>query len=329
MTTRPLLLLAAALAAGLLGGGRPGKRIRRGAARAGRGLRWFWRWPRPRAGQRPASARRPAPSVRPAAAVGDAAYDGAALRRWVMASDPGDETPVRITGTALRDSTAADDRRWLVLAVEQVEHGGRVRACCGRARIDVGGEALLGDVGRGDRLRVWAQLRPPRGFATPGAWDAAAQARRDGVHAFGYAKSARLVERAGPGELAAWRRWASRARAWCRARLGASVLPGQEQAVVRAMVLGDRGGLDPQTSEEFRVAGTYHVLAISGAQVALVAALLVWLLRRLHRASRRDGGPGLAGARLLRGAGGRGGSGVAGGGNGGRAGRGARPRPGR
>jgi competence protein ComEC len=278
--TRPLLWLAAALAAGCAVGpgldrGPAGALLVLAAAALVLALAAPARWAVAALGAAATAA------GAAGAAVGDAAYEGAALRRWVMASALGDEAPVRITGTALRDSTAADDRRWLVLAVEQIEHAGCVQPCSGRARIDVGGEALLGEVSRGDRVHVWAQLRLPRGFATPGAWDAAAQARRDGIHAFGHAKSARLVEHAGPGELAAWRRWASRARAWSRARIGASVLPGQEQAVVRAMVLGDRGGLDPQTSEEFRVAGTYHVLAISGAQVALLAALLVWLLRRL------------------------------------------------
>jgi competence protein ComEC len=46
------------------------------------------------------------------------------------------------------------------------------------------------------------------------------------------------------------------------------------------MVLGDRTGIDDATSEAFKAAGTYHVIAISGAQVALVAGALLWGLRR-------------------------------------------------
>jgi competence protein ComEC len=46
------------------------------------------------------------------------------------------------------------------------------------------------------------------------------------------------------------------------------------------MVLGDKAGIDEEDVEAFRIAGTYHVLAISGAQVALLAALLVVPLRR-------------------------------------------------
>ena len=60
------------------------------------------------------------------------------------------------------------------------------------------------------------------------------------------------------------------------------MLPGTEQGLARAMVLGDRTGVDPDTAEAFRVAGTYHILAISGAQVALVAGILAALLARLR-----------------------------------------------
>jgi len=52
-----------------------------------------------------------------------------------------------------------------------------------------------------------------------------------------------------------------------------------------AMVLGDRVGIDPAVSESFRRAGTYHVLALSGAQVALLAGLLNAVLRRTRHST--------------------------------------------
>jgi len=58
--------------------------------------------------------------------------------------------------------------------------------------------------------------------------------------------------------------------------------PGPERGLVLAMVLGDRSEIDEETAERFRGAGTYHVLALSGAQVALVAGLIVAALRRLR-----------------------------------------------
>ena len=51
--------------------------------------------------------------------------------------------------------------------------------------------------------------------------------------------------------------------------------PGPERGLVLAMTLGDRSEIDEATAETFRASGTYHVLALSGAQVALVAGLIV------------------------------------------------------
>lgn len=188
--------------------------------------------------------------------------------------------PVEVHGTARRDAVPADARFVLLLDVREVVVAGRSRKASGRARIEVGGEAGRPGISDGDAVSVWAELRAPRSAGSPGAFDAAAEAFRSGVHALGNAKSARLVTRGGPTDAGWLRVAAARARGWARARLLACVPAGAEQALVRAMVLGDRGGLDEDTAEAFRIAGTYHVLALSGAQVALIATLLTGIARR-------------------------------------------------
>jgi len=213
-----------------------------------------------------------------AAAVEGRAYDRAPLRAWIL--EQPDAGPVKLRGVCHSDPRDADGRWILVLDVEQVSG----QPITGRARIDVGGTAARPQLIEGDRVVLWAELRVPRGLSDPGAFDAAAQARRDGIHAVGRAKSPRLVEATGERDAGWLRDRAARARRWSRARLAAALPPGREQALVRAMVLGERTALDAETSETFRMAGTYHVLALSGAQVAMVAALLGWLLRRLGAA---------------------------------------------
>jgi len=188
--------------------------------------------------------------------------------------------PVEVRGVACRDAVPADARFVLLLDVDAVTVAGRVRPARGRARIEVGGVAARPAITDGDAVAVWADLRPPRPAGSPGAFDPAAQAFRGGIHAFGYAKSARLVSRHGRARVGWLRAAAARSRQWARARILAVVPSGAEQALVRAMVLGDRAGLDEDTAEAFRIAGTYHVLALSGAQVALIAALLTALVRR-------------------------------------------------
>jgi competence protein ComEC len=144
----------------------------------------------------------------------------------------------------------------------------------------VGGDGPFPRVPAGARVTLWTTLRAPRGFTNPGAFDARAHARREGVQAHGWCKSVRLL-RLEPPARPGWRWHASTARAVLRARLERHVPAGTERALVLAMVLGERGALDGDTDEAFRAAGTYHVLAISGAQVALIAGLLWLPARRL------------------------------------------------
>jgi competence protein ComEC len=215
-----------------------------------------------------------------ASAAEAARYEAAPLRRWVLAHEDAEE-PVFLRGVAVADGRDAGDRLQIVLDVEALWARGSEQALSGRVRLDVGGGPSELGVIEGDRLAAWALLRVPHGFGTPGVYDAAAQARRDGIHAFGYVKSRRLVEKAGRGGSGI-RAAAARSRHRAREALLAYVLPGPEQGLVRAMVLGDRTGVEPETAEAFRIAGTYHVLALSGTQVALVAGLILWLMKRLE-----------------------------------------------
>jgi competence protein ComEC len=201
--------------------------------------------------------------------------------RWSGPETDG-ETPSEIHGTARGDGRDLGDRLVFELDVETVGKGApRV----GRLRLEVGGQAARPEILDGDRLSLWATLRPPRGFGDPGAFDALAQARRDDIVGYGYCKSPLLIRHEGPGDVSLLRRVTARARGWARRVFRKRIVPGPEEGLVRAMTLGDRTGVDPGTSEAFKAAGTYHVLAISGAQIALLAALLVWALRRIARPS--------------------------------------------
>src|SRR5207248_1267516 len=69
-----------------------------------------------------------------------------------------------------------------------------------------------------------------------------------------------------------------------RGWLGGSVARGlhrQRAAVLEGVVLGDDGGLSDQLRQRFRASGLYHLLAVSGQNVALVAGgalTLAWLV---------------------------------------------------
>jgi len=219
-----------------------------------------------------------------AAGIERHAYETAPLRAWAGLHENDEQAPL-VRGVAAADAIDALGRRSILMDVETLSGGGAEGPMPGRARIEVGGLAPLQGsrdfpIGDGDRLTVWATLRWPRGFGNPGSFDAEGQARRQGVHAVGYCKSARLIRVEGPADVGWLRAAASRVRRWGRRAFERFMLSGTEQGLARAMVLGDRTGVDPDTAEAFRVAGTYHILAISGAQVALVAGMLAFVLGR-------------------------------------------------
>ncbi len=213
-----------------------------------------------------------------AVALGAAAADveslqlrSVGLRRLLTARASGGDgaRPLRLQGIVSGDGVVRAGRLLLLLEVERVERGGAWRPLAGRALIEVGGGAPKPRILDADRVTVWARLR------------ASEDGARDGLAGYGLCKSTRLLEltERGSGSLA--RRLAARLRERGRAALVRSIPPGPERALVLAMALGDRSEIDEATAETFRASGTYHVLALSGAQVALVAGLIVAALRWL------------------------------------------------
>ncbi len=198
-------------------------------------------------------------------------FGDGALRRSLMAGTWGAQ-PVRLSGLVRGDARPWDGRLDILLDVVEVKGHGRAEAVRGRVRVEVRGEAALPALSDGERVAVWARLRPEEPVVGV----------RRGIVARGYCKTARLLERGGEGDAGLLRRITARARARLRATLMDSLIPGPERGLVLAMVLGDRSELDEETAEAFRASGTYHVLALSGAQVALVAGLIVGGLRWLR-----------------------------------------------
>ncbi len=99
--------------------------------------------------------------------------------------------------------------------------------------------------------------------------------RRHGVHVVLRATTWRVVGRRGglPGVADRIRRHLARSIA-----VG---LDGERKALLEGVVLGDDGGLSDNLRARFRASGLYHLLAVSGQNVALVAGgalMLAWVL---------------------------------------------------
>ncbi|MEN3313502.1 MAG: competence protein ComEC [Actinomycetota bacterium] len=118
-------------------------------------------------------------------------------------------------------------------------------------------------------VRVTAPRGPQNGF------DERTWLRRHGVHVVLLVDDWRIVGRRGGlgGVADALRRQLQRSVA--------RGLPGNRAAVVEGVVLGEDSGLSDELRRRFRASGLFHLLAVSGQNVALVAGsalLLVWLV---------------------------------------------------
>jgi competence protein ComEC len=124
----------------------------------------------------------------------------------------------------------------------------------------------------GDHVRVTGEVRALEPFRNPGMEMSGPRTPRY----FATARAADL-ETLSPAPLPWW----LRTRLWIHAVIGRH-LPPVSGALLEGLLIGERRQLPPTLIEDFRRAGVYHVLAISGFNVALVAGS-VFLLFRLVR----------------------------------------------
>jgi competence protein ComEC len=128
-------------------------------------------------------------------------------------------------------------------------------------------------------------LRRPAVWWDPGLPSLDAQRLARGVALNATIKSA-LVVHVTPG--AWWDEAAAAIRVSLRHAIDRLFAPagGDTGAIVAAILIGDRAGLDVDLIRRLQRAGTYHVIAISGGNVALIAALLLLVFRLTTRSFR-------------------------------------------
>lgn len=131
----------------------------------------------------------------------------------------------------------------------------------------------------GSLLTLEARLRLYVNYANPGAFDYARHMARQGFYLKSHVgKGTPLTVRA--GTLA----WPAGPVQAVRQRVGALIggLPsGPAREFLRALILGQRGGLNPRVRESFAEVGAAHLLAISGLHLGLIWGLAYLVLRFL------------------------------------------------
>jgi competence protein ComEC len=185
------------------------------------------------------------------------------------------EPVVKVEGRLVEEPVRwAPDRTRLILDVDGLLVGDDRRPASGRLQVTLYGETAA--VGEGQRVAADLKLSRPRGFRNPDAFDYPSFLRREGILLVGSGPAESLVPLT-PDEPP----WHVRVKRWAVATIGAH-LPETSAALLAGLILGERTGLPPEADEAFRRAGVYHILAVSGFNVALLASSVFFTLSALR-----------------------------------------------
>jgi competence protein ComEC len=195
--------------------------------------------------------------------------------------------PLRWRGRLREDPLVMPWGRRYEIDIEQVESAGQILPASGGLRANIYNNPrqpidISETLRAGDRVEALVRARPPRNFLDPGAFDLHGYLARQKIDLIGSLRSGellRLVDRPPPTLL----QRLARARGNLLARLDA-LFAGQpdRQAVLRAMLLGDRTFVDSKTVTAFQKTAAYHVLVVAGLHVGALAVFFFWLGRKLR-----------------------------------------------
>jgi competence protein ComEC len=216
------------------------------------------------------------------------AFDEIARVQRAEAVAAGRVAPEDASASALIEGTLRSDASFgaagvsLSLAVDRIRAPSLERRVDGGAVVTVAGSlapGLIGEWRAGRRVRLPVDLHRAARYLDEGVPDAERALQMRGTSLLGSAKSGALVE------LVARANWIDErmadVRALVRRAIGDAVgrWSGRSASIVTAIVIGDRAGLDDDLERSLQEAGTYHVIAISGGNIAILAGLMIGAFR--------------------------------------------------
>ncbi len=197
--------------------------------------------------------------------------------------------PVELTGIVQGQPEPAPDSFYLTLRTERINFKGIGREATGdvlllaharEAQVRTEYEALA--LRHGARVRVMTTLDRDENFRNPGVLPLTEYLEREGYDATGVVKSPLLIERLDDATVflpLAWiYEWREQLQQEFDARFSA-----ETAGVLEAALLGNRYKISRDAAERFRAGGTFHVLVISGLQIAFIGGLVFFITRLMTK----------------------------------------------
>lgn len=201
----------------------------------------------------------------------------------------GGHGPMLIEGTLLEDAWLDGDAARLRVRLARVRFDDGWLESGGDLAVTVGGTQAaqhVDDWRRGRRLRMPVTFRRPTRYLDPGVADGERSLALGGTTLLALVRSALLVEMLARGSPVD--EWAADARARVRRAVARHVTPhGQVSgAIVSAVLIGDRSALPDTIRDRLQAAGTWHVIAISGGNIAIFVTAVLAALTAVSGAGR-------------------------------------------
>jgi competence protein ComEC len=193
----------------------------------------------------------------------------------------GDHDPVLTRGILLEDAAARDGYVSLRLRATAVELRSRWLPVGGGLTVSISGEAAAGRTGEwsaGRTIEAPVSFRRPARYLNDGVADFERDLALGGTTLLGSVKSALLVQVLARGSVV--EEWAADVRVCVRRAIDrwVTIYDAVAGAIVTAVLIGDRTALPDRVRERLQEAGTYHVIAISGGNIATLAAIVFGLM---------------------------------------------------
>ena len=202
---------------------------------------------------------------------------------------PAAHDPIFIRVRLTEDASPAEDVTTMRGRVLAAQIAGQWQMSDGGLLISVGGAAVRRggtEWVAGRTVAIPVTFRRPARFLNDGVPDFERDLALDGTTLFASTKSGLLVDVCEHGS--AIEEAAARVRRHVRRSVSRWVGTHDQlsASIVTAVLIGDRTGLPDDVRERLQAAGTYHVIAISGGNIAILAALCLWGLRLMGSAGR-------------------------------------------
>lgn len=198
---------------------------------------------------------------------------------------------IDLEGTVIKTPSLAADSVQLLVRVEKIKTRGKETEVDGNVQVSfpLATNSRPPDFLAGDRVRFSARFLNDDDFSNFGPSISLVVMKSRNIHRRAFSKSLLLIEKTRPTRLF-WRRGISRLHRYLQGKIESHfLLPektlSREGAFLEALLLGDRGRLDEASLRSLQAAGLFHLIAISGAHIAIISFFLFHLLRLLRFSS--------------------------------------------